>query len=285
MAALKWRDWGQLVRAPNLFTVPGDPLAGYLLVASAFHSFALAAIVASVCFYIYGLLCNDLFDLAEDQRERPDRPLPSHAAAVKPVGRVAAGCALVAIGVSFSGGLVAGMIGVALAGSILLYDVWLKKMPLVGAANMGACRGLSGLLGAAFAGPMNQPALLAAMLTALYVAAVTNLARHETQPTVPRSALWFPLGVLITGSLIFMKETPTVLLLALILLLAVLSVGLATRSAFRGAALPPVIGAMIRGLLPLQAAYCVYAGSAVAAVLLLALWPLSRLVAARFYAS
>ena len=53
--------------------------------------------------------------------------------------------------------------------------------------------------------------------------------------------------------------------------------------------LPPLIGAHIRLLLPMQAAFCFLAepwGSGrVAAIALLACWPLSRMVSRRFYAS
>ncbi|MEA3189035.1 MAG: hypothetical protein QOD99_2865, partial [Chthoniobacter sp.] len=77
MTAPRLRTWLQLFRAPNLFTVPGDPLAGYLLVVrGSFNGAVLPAIGASICFYAAGLLMNDLADFAEDRRERPERPLP-----------------------------------------------------------------------------------------------------------------------------------------------------------------------------------------------------------------
>ena len=85
------RTWLQLFRAPNLFTVPGDPLAGYVLASyGALESDVFFAVGASVCFYAAGLLDNDLADLAEDRAERPARPLPSGAASPRAV-RGAAG--------------------------------------------------------------------------------------------------------------------------------------------------------------------------------------------------
>ena len=85
------RTWLQLFRAPNLFTVPGDPLAGYVLASyGAFESDVFYAVGASVCFYAAGLLDNDLADLAEDRVERPFRPLPSGAAKPLTVALVAA---------------------------------------------------------------------------------------------------------------------------------------------------------------------------------------------------
>ena len=66
------RTWLQLVRAPNLLTVPGDPLAGFLLATfGVLRAQAAFAVGASLCLYAAGLLWNDLFDLEEDRRERP----------------------------------------------------------------------------------------------------------------------------------------------------------------------------------------------------------------------
>jgi 4-hydroxybenzoate polyprenyltransferase len=59
------------------------------------------------------------------------------------------------------------------------------------------------------------------------------------------------------------------------------------RTETRNPRIPPLIGSLIRGLLFIQAGFCFAAGGRgwVATVLLLALWPVSRLVASRFYAS
>ncbi len=74
--------WGRLIRIPNLFTVPGDPIAGALLAAGLSGAdivwkSVFAASLCSLFFYTAGLIDNDLADLDEDMRERPDRPLCS----------------------------------------------------------------------------------------------------------------------------------------------------------------------------------------------------------------
>src|SRR5262245_2678680 len=98
------RHWLQLFRVPNLFTVPGDPLAGFLLATGWTHEGrawldgrAAFAVVASVCLYAAGLAMNDLCDLAEDRRDRPARPLASGAIPVS-AAWIACG-ALCAIGI------------------------------------------------------------------------------------------------------------------------------------------------------------------------------------------
>ncbi len=59
------------------------------------------------------------------------------------------------------------------------------------------------------------------------------------------------------------------------------------RTETRNPRIPPLIGSLIRGLLFIQAGFCLVAGGSgwIAALLLLALWPVSRLVASHFYAS
>lgn len=237
----KLKTWLQLVRAPNLFTVPGDPLAGFLLVWVGAHAVSGAlflAVGASLCFYAYGLLLNDLADLAEDRRERPFRPLPSGAAKVPTVVQAAWLLATAGMAFSFFAGKEALWTGFALLVAVTLYDLLGKKIPLFAQANMGACRGLSLLLGAAAAGNVfDRKAIFAALLITFYIALVTSLSRFETQ--YPK--------------------------------------------------LPPLIGTLIRALLFIQAGLCLAANQAlvgiVSALVLVALWPVSRAVGKRFYAS
>jgi 4-hydroxybenzoate polyprenyltransferase len=203
------RTWLQLFRAPNLFTVPGDPLAGYVLAAyGAFESSAWVAVGASLCFYAAGLLSNDLADLAEDRAERPQRPLPSGAASPRTVSMVALLLTLAGLGLAASLGPTALIVGLALVVSIALYNHRTKRLPVIGALNMGLCRGLSLLLGAAAAphhellwplltaGRMNY-VLVAFGLVTLYIAAVTHLARFETRAGTSVVARWLPMLVLV----------------------------------------------------------------------------------------
>ena len=241
----RWPAWLQLLRVPNLLTVPGDPLAGGLLAAGGIGaSVWLLTVPAGVLLYAFGLIVNDLRDLREDRVERPGRPLPSGRITPAAARAAAAVLATLALVLCARAGPRAFTVGVLLLHTVLLYNILLKKVPVLGPLAMGACRGLNLLLGAAacpvaWAGlPAPRRWLLAgaAGLLVLYIAGVTALARREVQ----------------TGR-------------------------------------AGLIGALLRGLLPLQAALCLAAGAGVtswlAAALLLALWPISGMVAKRFYMS
>lgn len=233
--------WLQLFRAPNLFTVPGDVLAGFLLAQGAAATFdrRLALLIgASLCFYAFGLVHNDVADLDTDREERPDRPLPSK--------RVSRGAALAAMAVLLCGALAccwfAGRdalhTGFFLAGAVLIYNQQAKKHPKAGPLVMGLCRGLNILLGASAVTVFPTTVWVCAGIETLYIARVTSMARNEMA------------GGKIT---------------------------------------PKVIGMLISLLLPMQAMFCLAAGAGhtgwLCAAALIVLWPISRIVARRFYAS
>jgi len=178
--------WLRLLRLPNLLTVPGDVLAGFLLtstVAAGAWGKLLLAIPASLMLYAAGLLLNDLFDYAKDLRERPERPLPSGAVDRETVA--AAALILLWIATFLAAFFDALSIALPLILCLILYDIGLKKIRILGPILMGLCRGGNLLLGAAAAsgGTMPSPApIAAAILLGLYIAVITYFARNEAQP-------------------------------------------------------------------------------------------------------
>jgi 4-hydroxybenzoate polyprenyltransferase len=301
---LNFRAWLQLVRFPNLFTVPGDPIAGFLIAYGEAHAGGgrldhrvIFPVVASFCLYSAGLILNDLLDFAEDRRERPKRPLPS--------GQVKPQHAWIATALLALAGLAAmyaanGIAGVQLAGvllaSVVLYNGATKHIPVIGALNMGLCRGLSLLLGAAAATERAWPyapiVIACAVIVVLYIAAVTNLARHETKPSSPMGARFLPVVVLLLAFLFFhagrlpFLVSPATTGLAIALTLAAIEVGrLAGKNPLP---LPAVIGGLIRVLLVIQAAIGLIFPSRegwIVACVLVAMVPIARQVGRKFYAS
>jgi hypothetical protein len=292
------RTWLQLLRAPNLLTVPGDPVAGYLLSNSGFSDHTIFLVAASsLCFYGAGLLMNDVVDLAEDRVERPSRPLPSGLAKLASVKTVLWSLNAVGLLLLMLTGSPAGLYsGIGIVASVWSYNHLTKKIPIVGALNMGLCRGLSVMSGA-LVGPSPTAALLSlifAIVIALFIAGITNLARFETRTSAPFSAKLVPILPLIAGgvfgarnSLFSPDKYPAIFLFAL----PVLGSALLLRRLLSTPSppLPPMIGAHIRLLLPLQAAVCWFGASQewgpVCAVALVLLWPVSKVVSRHFYAS
>ncbi len=136
----------------------------------------------------------------------------------------------------------------------------------------------------------------------LYIAAVTNLARHETRERAPVVARLLPcLAMLLAcgaGISYDFNGPATVPAVFIFALAALMTLWLCVKLFRQPGPLPPLIGAHIRMLLPLQAAIC-YTGSPpgepfagepwsagrLSAILLLCAWPLSKAVSRRFYAS
>lgn len=148
----RWLAFAQLLRLPNVFTAFAD-IALAACVGIAFlpgwrdPDFALTVgllALASGCLYLSGMVWNDVFDLAEDTRDRPFRPLPSGRIKLRTAAVLGSLLIFAGVGLAILAGAIEVGIGVACA--VLLYDAWLKRTP-VGPLAMAACRFLNVLLG------------------------------------------------------------------------------------------------------------------------------------------
>ncbi len=180
----KAKAWAEILRLPNLFTVPGDPLAGALLAGAAGEGDALRTALcaaASLGMYAAGLLFNDVADLEEDRRDRPARPLPSGRIALRAAMRAGSLAMASAMALYWTAGVRAGAAGTALACNILAYNFLLKRS-VFGPVVMGLCRGMSVLAGSlAIAAPIPRACWVAAGAIALFVSGVSFYARGETR--------------------------------------------------------------------------------------------------------
>jgi 4-hydroxybenzoate polyprenyltransferase len=185
--------YAQLVRLPNVFTAVADIVLGFfaVLITSGkpilpYLGPFVCLLIGSTLLYWAGMVWNDYFDLAEDRRDRPGRPLPS--------GRIPVGTAMwLGIGF-FAGGVlfalladlqadrlrfVSTSIAFCLVIAILLYDGALKET-WMGPFVMGGCRLLNILLGLSVAGEFPPGwGLLLAVVVGVYVTGVTLFARSE----------------------------------------------------------------------------------------------------------
>ena len=292
------RAWLELVRLPNLPTVPGDPLAGYALALAATGSRMTVgpgrAIAAAVLFYAAGLVWNDVADRAEDARERPERPLPSGRVSRRAAAVVGAVWAIMGLVLAWWAGVACGVAGLCLLGLVLVYDFVLKRGSMPGCVTMGLCRGVSLVLGAACVGggAWREPAVLfAAAAVTAYVTAVTALAARETGDGPGRRLSRLPSVAAAAGLLLFSLSGIRLVPAAVLAGLAAVLWAWHSADGLAGSPAPgtvsKAIGMQIRGLILFQAAFCACLpdiGLFFAAFLLL-MCPAGAILGRRFYAS
>lgn len=175
--------WLQLIRVPNLLTVPGDVIAGWLLANGTVakpDARAAALIAAGLCFYAAGLVHNDISDLETDLKERPSRPLPSGRIGKQVAQNVFSGLLVAALLLCASAGGDAFQNGIFLMVAIIAYNQTAKRHRIAGPWVMGLCRGLNLLLGASTTGIFPGRVWICAGIEIVYIARVTSLARNET---------------------------------------------------------------------------------------------------------
>ncbi|MBO4527688.1 MAG: UbiA family prenyltransferase [Victivallales bacterium] len=214
--------WLRLLRLPNLFTAPGDSLAGYFL-ASAFIGNKTVSLwtivllaVTSVFIYAFGVVMNDLVDYQEDCIHRPERPLPSGRINRQQATWICVQLWIIASiccpGSSISIFLLhidsnSLFVFVVLFITIALYNMWLKHYRLAGSIAMGLCRGLNFLLGVAATSYDSisfekvWPVSVPFVAVTAYIAAVTWIADKENEeqnvgfvvqiPAIATALAWF----------------------------------------------------------------------------------------------
>lgn len=195
------KDYLQLFRIPNIFTVPPDILGGYFVTAinnvpslNYFDAFIL--VFSSIFLYIGGLVTNDLFDIRKDKIERPNRPLSS--GKIKKSTAVLLSVLFFGTGVFLSSLLTftSTLISIFLVVMILLYNYKLKN-GLTRPFLMGGIRSLNVIYGAScnmgFLNSINEPAdavyvyitltnlLVLAIAVYIHVFTLTFLSTRETQ--------------------------------------------------------------------------------------------------------
>lgn len=211
------RAYAQLVRLPNVFTAAAD-ICLAALASQALPDQWLAFVLlllASSCLYCGGMVWNDFFDVEQDRRERPFRPIPS--GRVTPRAAALFGSALLVGGLCFA--LLAGwsagsgsprwppvLLAGLLSGAILLYDAWLKRT-WAGPLGMGTCRFLNVLLGLTLAENLGGPwGVHLALVVGLYIVGVTWFARTEARVSSQRAL--FGAALVMLGSLLLALPLP-----------------------------------------------------------------------------
>ncbi len=179
----------QLMRPANIITAIADIFAGVAIAGFLMPEIwdqelliqLLLLIISTTGLYSGGIVFNDIFDLKQDQLNRPERVLPS--------GRVGLaeakilGISLFAVGLTsaflvsdFSGFLATSIMIMA-----LIYDKFAKHHKLLGPITMGLCRGGNLLLGMSINALLAPKFWLIGLIPLVFIAAITLTAQKETK--------------------------------------------------------------------------------------------------------
>jgi 4-hydroxybenzoate polyprenyltransferase len=221
--------YAQLVRLPNTFTVLADIALGALatgLILSRWYVF-LCLLMASTLLYWSGMIWNDYFDVTQDRKERPNRPLACGNVSMRIAFLLASGCMVVALVMAGLADLLSAYaanasiqfrsfpIAALLVIAIFMYD-GVFKATFAGPILMGTCRFLNILLGLSILGAWAPPwGWLVALVIGIYIAGVTWFARTEAR----------------TSSQPMLIAAAIVMLVSLLLALTVPAVALEARDA------------------------------------------------------
>lgn len=284
------------MRLPALFTAPGDVVAGWFLAGGgALGAYGdLAALAgSSLCLYAAGMILNDVADVGTDARERPRRPIPS-----RRISRRAASVAaalLMAAGLSLAATTGTAPLATAglLAGLVLLYDLFAKRVAVLGPLVMGSCRGANLFLGASvgFAVGNVPPVAIAASALAVYIACVTAIASRETEGPPGHALRWLPPAALTAGLAVLVcvawTGEPWVPAVAALPVALALAASVRLRADAEPHEVQRLVGTFLGVLIPLQAAFVIVGRprAFVAAGAVLALMPLKAIAGRTISAS
>jgi 1,4-dihydroxy-2-naphthoate octaprenyltransferase len=278
----------QLTRPANLVTAIADILAGMAIAQFTFSDFNPALLVISTLgLYGGGVVMNDVFDAKLDAVERPERPIPS--------GKVPLQSAtMLGMTLLFAGVLAAalfsfqsGMIAVVIAALTVLYNWFAKHHVFFGPLTMGMCRGGNLLLGMSVLPESFQQWGFVALLPIAYIAAITLISQDEVHGGKRRTlyiAVFLYLVVLAAQLTISRSQGNILFALPFVLLHAWL-IGRPLYNAIQNP-IGPLIGKAVKAgvlsLIVMNASWCVAFGLWPIALAVLALLPLSILLARVF---
>lgn len=212
------RDWAELVRLPNVFTIISNSVAAALVVGCFLRPIStfVMVLIASIMAYWAGMIFNDVVDLEADKESRSERPLASGRISPVLAGHVATGflltvplIILLATKLRQSQPL---MMGAAFGSAVMLsFCIRAYNSPLkaefVGPLIMGLCRALNILMvGFTMMAVGEQSAGVGLLLwfaaaMGLYIVGITIYARREERES-SQIGLTFGLGLEIAGMVI-----------------------------------------------------------------------------------
>ena len=183
------RGWFQLVRLPHLFTVPGDPLVGFLIAGGMMkhaHGFfpIVAVCIIAFAMSLFGIITNDLADIQIDMTQHPDRPLPRGVVSPRAASYVSQLCFLAAVIPSFCLGWRFSFVTLVALISIYSYNFYVKYRPKRASVMMAVMRDLTFGLGILIVHDISIKRILMLVVYGvglfLYYCGLNEITRSET---------------------------------------------------------------------------------------------------------
>ncbi len=273
--------WLRIFRIPNIFTVPGEAMAGYLLCRGDISKNEfIYLIIASISFYVFGLVTNDIADIREDRESSPRRPLPAGDISISSASYASLILILLALGFAFLTGAGTFTVGLVILAAIVGYNFLSTRGSLFpGPLLLSLCRLLNIMLGVTAAGnELFRPVMLMTLLVCetLFILGVSVAASVENKPdkayTVSGAIIiCFSHLIFIAGAMLSVEkiityagELPPAVKLGI--LIWAISVVISLKTTLRwftnkkSGILSSDIGALIRNLIFIQAAACAFGG-------------------------
>ena len=278
----------QLTRPANLVTAVADILAGLAIAQFTFSDFSPAWLVLSTLgLYGGGVVMNDVFDAKLDSIERPERPIPS--GKVPLVQATFLGISLLVFGMLtaalFSG--LSGLIAVVIALLTILYNRFAKHHAFLGPLTMGLCRGANLILGMSVIPESFQRYTWIALLPIAYIFAITMISQDEVPGGNKRTLYSAALlsAIVLIAQLIIAERGGNLLFIIPFVLLHAWLIGRPLWNAMQNP-IGPLIGKAVKAgvisLIVMNASWCVAFGLLPLGLAVLALLPLSMLLAKVF---
>ena len=252
-----------------------------------FQVFRLDIVFRHLGLYGGGVVMNDVFDARLDSIERPERPIPSGKVPLKSATFLGISLLLFGILMAALYSVKSGMIAIIVAMLTILYNRIAKHHVFFGPLTMGLCRGGNLILGMSVLPESIQKWGFIALLPIAYIAAITLISQDEVHGGKKRTlyiAAALYLLVLIAQLTIAQQQGNILFALPFVLLHASL-IGRPLWNAIQNP-VGPMIGKAVKAgvisLIVMNASWCVAFGLWPLALIVLALLPLSILLAKVF---
>ena len=287
----------RLMRPANIVTAIADILAGTAMAGtlyfSRFDTAAVVFLVLSTAFlYGGGVVMNDVFDAELDKVERPERPIPSglinkSSASIFGTILLVLGIAAAALSNTRHQFPASVIIAALIAVAAVIYDKWMKHHSFLGPLNMGICRGLNLLLGLSIYVPAIDFYWYMSLVPVIYIFAITMISRGEVhggrKTTLYLALILYLIVILAIGLTAWRAETILQTIPFIILFAAMILTPL-----FRAMQKPegPRIGKAVKSgvlsLIIMNAAWAAAFNNIALALIIIALLPISLLLARLF---